>query len=44
MKMIFLWAALTFVVAFRARRVDRWLVLLYVGLCLANVLFAYVGF
>lgn len=44
MKLIFLWMLVTFVVAFRARRVDRWLVLGYVALCFANVVFAYLGF
>ena len=44
MKMIFLWIVFTLVIAFRARRIDRWLVLGYVTLCLGNVVYAYLSF
>ena len=44
MKMIFLWAIFTFIVAFKAKKVDRWLVMGYVALCFGNIVFAYLGF
>lgn len=42
--MILLWAAVTFVVAFKAKELDRWTVGLYAVLCVANILFQYIRF
>ena len=44
MKMIFLWAILTFVFAFRVKELNRWTVGLYVAANVANVVFAYTSF
>ncbi len=44
MKMIFLWAFITFMFAFKAKELNRWTVGAYAVLCLANTVFAYLTF
>jgi len=44
MKLILIWVVFTFAIAFRARRIDRWLVLGYAALCFLNVVYAYLSF
>ena len=44
MKMIFLWAIITFCVAFKAKELNRWVVGLFVTLCTLNVVYAYFSF
>ena len=44
MKMIFLWAIITFVFAFRIRELNRWTVGGYIAANVLNVVFAYMTF
>jgi hypothetical protein len=44
MKLLVVWIVITLTLGFKVEKLDRWTVLLFVSLCFADVVFAYLTF